>query len=509
MLRLEYITAWAQGIGGSLRRWRIREAEPVAAAPMWWVAAKRPPLDELVRGPEAALPDFVRQCPVALRLLRLLGQLEWSAFPEPPLREWDTRQPEPRAHFVAAFLVKLVAERSTMPALRIYLVEHPALVWMLGFRLHPDPSTPWGFDAGRSLPTHRHFSRVLRELPNEPLQFLLRSSVQLLRRALASEEEAAHFGDEISLDTKHILAWVKENNPKAFVKERYNKQRQPKGDPDCKLGCKRRSNERTTGGGAEETSPTPTTDGLPASQGLPALEKGEFYWGYASGIVATKVPHYGEVVLAERTQTFDRGDQTYFHPLMAQTEAALGRKPRFGALDKAFDAFYVYEYFHDAGGFAAVPWADRADHKKQFSDEGLPLCAADLPMPLKSTFDKKSHCLVPHEVGRFACPLLFPQANGETCPVAHKNWDQGGCITTLPTSVGNRIRHQLDRESTEFKRLFDQRTAVERINSQAKELGIERPKLRNHRSIANLNTLIYVVINLNALARFKQRCTKT
>ena len=105
-------------------------------------------------------------------------------------------------------------------------------------------------------------------------------------------------------------------------------------------------------------------------------------------------------------------------------------------------------------------------------------------MPLKSTFDKKRHCLVPHEVGRFACPLLFPQANGETCPVAHKNWDQGGCITTLPTSVGNRIRHQLDRESAEFKRLFDQRTAVERINSQAKELGIERPKLRNHRSIA-------------------------
>lgn len=37
---------------------------------------------------------------------------------------------------------------------------------------------------------------------------------------------------------------------------------------------------------------------------------------------------------------------------MAQTEARLGRKPRFGAWDTAFGAQYVYQYFHDAGGFA-------------------------------------------------------------------------------------------------------------------------------------------------------------
>jgi hypothetical protein len=50
-------------------------------------------------------------------------------------------------------------------------------------------------------------------------------------------------GESISLDTKHILAWVKENNPKAYLPNgRYDKQRQPKGDPDCRLGCKRRSN---------------------------------------------------------------------------------------------------------------------------------------------------------------------------------------------------------------------------------------------------------------------------
>ena len=48
---------------------------------------------------------------------------------------------------------------------------------------------------------------------------------------------------------------------------------------------------------------------------------------------------------------FDR-----FAPLMAHTEQRLGRKPRFGTWDAAYDAHYVYDYFHRAGGFAAVPF---------------------------------------------------------------------------------------------------------------------------------------------------------
>jgi hypothetical protein len=48
-----------------------------------------------------------------------------------------------------------------------------------------------------------------------------------------------------------------------------------------------------------------------------------------------------------------------------------------------------------------------------------------------------------------------------------------------------------------------QRTSCERINSQAKELGIERPKARNIRSVRNLNTLTYLIINVRALNRVK------
>lgn len=56
-----------------------------------------------------------------------------------------------------------------------------------------------------------------------------------------------------------------------------------------------------------------------------------------------------------------------------------------------------------------------------------------------------------------------------------------------------------------YKAVFKQRTVCERVNSRAVELGIERPKLRNQRSIANQNTLLYVLLNLLTLQRIKER----
>ena len=121
-------------------------------------------------------------------------------------------------------------------------------------------------------------------------------------------------------------------------------------------------------------------------------------------------------------------------------------------------------------------------------------------MPLKYAYTCKT-TRVQHERGRYACPLHYPQRTADSCPVHHKNWAKGGCLTTLPTSIGARLRYQIDRQSEAFKQIYAQRTATERLFSCAKALGIERPKLRNGAAIANLNTLIYVLINLRALQR--------
>lgn len=123
-------------------------------------------------------------------------------------------------------------------------------------------------------------------------------------------------------------------------------------------------------------------------------------------------------------------------------------------------------------------------------------------MPLKGKFTCNS-TKVQHERGRYACPLLVPKQTTEVCPVNDAHWDKGGCVVTMPTSIGARIRYQLDRESDAYKLVYKQRTADERVNSQAVELGVERPKLRNGAAITNQNTLTYVLINLRGLHRVR------
>ena len=463
----------------------------------------RPDLHTLGANP-TLLPPFVQDSAVARRYLDLLSPLAWDHFPERNLA-WQPA-PVPYAALVAACLIKLDQQLVSMGRLRQYLVDQPALLWLCGFPLQVVPRQPCGFDPDASLPTARHLPRMLRELPDGPLQFLLDSSVTLLRAELATG--SVRLGECIAMDTKHIIAWVKENNPKAYVSHRYDKTQQPAGDPDCKLGCKRRHNQRAPGTDGQATPPTPTHNARPAG----TIAVGEFYWGYASGVVATKVPDWGEFVLAELTQPFNQPDVAYFQPLMTATEQRLGFRPPYAAFDAAFDAFYIYEYFDQpltadpeaVHGFAAVPFSERGGHKLRFDSEGRPLCQADLTMPLRYTFRNKT-TRIEHERGRYVCPLLWPEKTAEACPVAHKQWPKGGCTTTIPTSVGARIRYQLDRDSQAYKDVYKQRTATERINSQAVELGIERPRLRNGQAIARLNTLIYILINLRALQRIRQR----
>lgn len=461
---------------------------------------KRLDLHSALQQPEQ-LPLFVRECPSAMRILDLIGSLAWDQFPERNLiRDWG-RTTIPYATFSAACLLKLNEGLVSMDDLRRYLVEHPAFIWLLGFPLVFSSRFSCGFDPSASLPTQRHLTRMLRNVPNHILQFLLADSIRLIRDELANLN--VFTGNCISLDTKHIIAWVKENNPKAYVSERFNKHKQPAGDPDCKLGCKRKHNRKIA------DPLTPAKNSVPAN----TVAVGEFYWGYGSGVTVVKVPKWGEFVLAEMTQTFNKSDVSYFFPLMHQAEQRLGFQPRFGTFDAAFDAFYVYEYFHrpdDPSAFAAVPFSEKGGCKsRNFNAEGLPICAAGLPMPLLFTYTDHTVTIIEHERGKYVCPFFSKNVKNkfikQSCPIHHKHARQGGCTVSMPTSIGARLRYSLDRQSQIYKDIYNQRSATERINSQAVSLGIERPMLRNGEAITNINTLIYTLINLRFLQRIRSR----
>jgi hypothetical protein len=282
----------------------------------------------------------------------------------------------------------------------------------------------------------------------------------------------------VAFDVKHIYAWVKENNERAYVKNRYDKTHKPVGDPDCALGVKRRTNLEEPDGSSRE--------------------KVESLWGYGSGVAAATTPDYGDVVLAEYTQPFNEGDVTYFRPQNPQAVVALEQFPTHITADAAFDAWYVYEAVARHGGIAAVPKNQHGHPEHQRDPDGVPLCSKGLRMTPRFFYRHSNG----YRAQRFGCPLVFPTPTGESCEKLCNNHGQG-CNKDPNWELGGRMRVMLDRNSPLYKVIYNQRTCCERINSQAKELGIEHPKVHNRRSVANLNTLIYVIINVRALSRAK------
>src|SRR3989440_7108507 len=227
-------------------------------------------------------------------------------------------------------------------------------------------------------------------------------------------------------------------------------------------------------------------------------EKKELIWGYGTGVAVSTVAEYGTVVLAECTQPFHAGDITYVRPLHQHTVLALGQFPTYLAADAAFDAWYVYEGPARHGGIAAVPLNQHRQTPFARLPDGTPRCPIGLPMHPTIQFNHTNG----YRAQRFQCPLLFPEKTGASCD--HDQFAKGkGCVKDVNWEVGGIQRVTLDRDGPLFHALYNQRTGCERVNARAKELGIERPRVRNGHSVANLNTLIYVIVNVRVLQKAK------
>jgi hypothetical protein len=411
--------------------------------------------------------------PVVQDYRSFFSLLDWSV-----VEQWEAqgsprgRPAHPESAYLKAFLIRIREGMIYTSQLRRFLIKHPLLVIELGFHLELDPTAPYGFDGEETLPCDFWFREKLHTFDQTLLQALLHSTVADL------QEEIPGLGETVAFDVKHIYAWVKENNSRAYAKDRYDKTHQPAGDPDCKLGVKRSTNQEQPDGSIKE--------------------KKEALWGYGSGVAAATIADYGDVVLAEYTQSFNETDVTYYRPLYHQTVVAPNNFPIHTTGDAAFDAWYVYDDMARHGGIAAVPLNQHGHPTFKRDTDGVPLCPMGLRMQPKFQFDHTNS----YKAQRYCCPLLYPERTGANCD--HEQWKYGkGCVKDINIEAGGIMRITLDRTSPLYKVIYNQRTCCERINSQAKELGIERPKLRNQRSIANLNTLIYLIINVRALSRAK------
>jgi hypothetical protein len=399
--------------------------------------------------------------------------LDWTAVPERAKgRAWPGPRPHPRAAYIKALLVKLREGQPHISALRRFLVRHPVLVLLLGFEPRWDARQRYGFDVETTLPGERWLRDQQQHLDNACLQGLLAGTVQAL------QAEIPGLGVTAAIDVKHIFAWVQQNNPKAYLSQRFDPERQPSGDPDWRLGVKRQHNQDEPDGARH-------------------VHK-EYLWGYGTGLASATDPRYGDVVLAEYTQPFNTADVTYFKPIYQRTRDALGFAPTNWTADAAFDAWYVYQAAAEQGGLAAVPLNRRGQPRPELDARGFPLCPRQLPMYASFQWLEAEG----FRSQRLQCPLLFPVPTGQSC--THEQFAKGtGCIKQVNIERGGLLRLSLDRHSEAYRLIYNQRTSAERINSQAPALGIERPHVRNIHSIRNLNTLTYILINARALDRIR------
>lgn len=427
-----------------------------------------------VRFDQSTMASLLEVDPLVQEYRAFFSLLDWSV-----VERWQARRSaccgshgHPLTAYIKAFLLRIKEGLIYAKQLRTFLLNHPLLIIELGFHLHLDRSADYGFDVERTLPCRYWFGEKLRQLDRALLEDLLAGTVAALK------EEIPGLGEVVAFDVKHIYGWVKENNKRVYVKDRYDKTKQLAGDPDCKLGVKRSTNQEQPDGSSKE-------------------EK-EYIWGYGSGVAAATVADYGDVVLAEYTQPFNENDVTYYRPLYHQTVRALNQFPQNITADAAFDAWYVYDDAARHGGIAAVPLNQHGHPKYTRDTDGVPLCPIGLRMHPTIEFNHTYG----YRAKRFCCPLLVPEKTGATCE--HKQFVKGiGCVKDVNWEKGGQMRVTLNREHPIYKAIYDQRTCCERINSQAKELGIERPRVHNGYSVANLNTLIYLVINVRALRRAK------
>ena len=406
-----------------------------------------------------------------LRYRTFFALFEWeSVFPATPSIPSVGKPAHPEMAYVKAFLVKICEHHQYVTQLRRFLIEHPLLILELGFHPVLDPTCLYGFDPERTVPCDRWLRHKQQTLDRRVLQRLLHATVTAL------QAEIPGLGEVVSFDVQHIYAWVRENNPRESIKDRFSKDRQPTGDPDCKVGVKKSTNQEQPDGSIKVRK--------------------EYLWGYGSGIASAITADYGDVVLAEYTLPFNEGAITYFEPLYVQAVALLGRIPTHITADAAFDAWYVYERCVHHGGIAAVPINQHAHPVFPRDPDGVPRCPKGLRMhPTYQFAHTNGYC-----AQRFRCPLLKPEPTGQHCD--HEQFAKGkGCVKDINIEQGGQMRITLDRESPLYKASYRQRTSTERINSQAQALGIERPRVRNRRSVTRLNTLTYLVINAKALQR--------
>jgi len=323
-----------------------------------------------------------------------------------------------------------------------------------------------GFDISKPLPSYWTFNRYIRKLDNNLLKETMKG--QVLELVEMKIIDASFPG----LDSTPNMANTKQNNPKSFIPNKFDLNKQPKSDKDCSLGVHTASNQHTD-------------------------RNYEFYWGYKNHVLSDCITG---LPIFEMTTGAETADCSVAVDILAKTHTFLSLDECSFIADAGYDIKEIYNTIRNIyHGDAYIPINPRNTKNPELLPNGVPLCDAGLAM---HKCGKKRNQLN-NTSKKFSCPFRTSKINA--CPINHFKWNNGrklrGCTKYI--TIPDDYRLSIDRSSKDFKDTYKLRSECERYNSRFKATNQERLWVRNFYSTQNLNSFAHIALLAFAIAAIK------
>jgi len=341
----------------------------------------------------------------------------------------------------------------------------------IALKNNPSAAIRCDFNILKPLPSVERFSEFLRDKNNNALQ---RIHIQLVHELISM---GLIRGNYLSIDSCPQPAKVKENNLKTNVKDRFNKERICKGDPDARLGIM-----VTFSKSKKEIS---------------------YFWGYRNHVV---IDAKEELPVWEITKPANVQDSVMFIPTFDLMQKEFHFDIHAVMADGIYDSASILNYIIDTlkakPRIARNPRNTKDPPERKFSKAGNPFCDAQLEMLARGTFYDK----VQNRWRRkWVCPIYHSKKIARkvfVCPVFHpKFFSQKGCYAYV--RVDEDIRNQIDYGSESFKKDFNMRTGSERVFSRLLSICMQNAPVIGLKATANYVTIAHITALLVAVTAAK------
>ncbi len=280
-----------------------------------------------------------------------------------------------------------------------------------------------------------------------------------------------------ALYSSPIHSPVKENNLKTTVKDRFNKDRYPKNDPDARMGAYR----VYLGSGTQKI---------------------RYFWGYRNHIA---VDFKTELPLWEETHPANHHETRSAIPILDACAHKLNLHINVICGDSGYDSekilAYIIEELHAEPIIA--PNARYQPNPDYHIKGKVVVCPADLPMVYKGRMTPKRTGIT---YKQYCCPLHYRKQMRQRylmCPANHPKFlSQKGCNYLLRETPS--YRSQIAYGSSEFAAHYKKRTTVERVFSRLLSVAMHKPTVRGLQATRNHCTIAHITVLIVATAAHDQ-----